>query len=60
LDGEESKGYREAWEVMYRKIKSKYVVEDSDDDDDEERGVQMLAKWLKHAPLEDVASWDEV
>jgi hypothetical protein len=60
LDGEENKGYREAWEVMYRKIMSKYVVEDSDDDDDEEGEGQMSAKWLKHAPLEDVASWDEV
>jgi hypothetical protein len=57
LDKEEKYRYREAWEVMYKKIMKQHVREDSDDDDT--AGVIKASDWIEDSQL-DVDSWDEV
>jgi hypothetical protein len=57
LDREERFRYREAWEVMYKKIMKEHAREDSDDENevDEIKG----SDWIEDHQL-NVDTWDEV
>jgi hypothetical protein len=57
LDRQERYRYREAWEVMYKKIMKDHVREDSDDEDNTPK--IKGSKWIADEQLE-VESWDEV
>jgi hypothetical protein len=50
---------RKAWEVMYKQIMNRHVVEDSDNDDEEKSVSKIGQKWLSQE-LDDPGLWDEV
>jgi hypothetical protein len=57
LDQEEKCRYREAWEVMYKKIMKQHAREDSDDED---QGSEIKGSdWIEDHQL-NVDLWDEV
>jgi hypothetical protein len=58
LDREERYRYREAWEVMYKKIMKDHAREDSDDEEDKAGRIKGSV-WIADHQL-DVDSWDEV
>jgi hypothetical protein len=55
VDQEEDKGYRQAWENMYKEIMNKHVTDDSDD----EEAPSLKFYLLKKKELE-VNAWDEI
>jgi hypothetical protein len=57
VDREEEKGYRKAWENMYKEIMNKHVTDDSDDEEDEAPLLKFYL--LKNKELE-VTAWDEI
>jgi hypothetical protein len=57
LDREEKYRYREAWEVMYKKIMKQHAGEDSDDED--KASDIKGSDWIEDHQL-DVDLWDEV
>jgi hypothetical protein len=57
LDIQETYRYREAWEVMYKKVMNNHAGEDETDED--RAGDIKCSDWIDDKQL-DVESWDEV